>query len=333
MKHNRNDSTQNRAAAVCLLAAAGFILALAWDRCSTYWKRSSEPAVIHTLPLPEYYAQACERVGTVIRIDYPAKDYTAGTDVVKPAYVYLPYGYDRQKEYDVLYLIHGWMMQAQDYYADEFGIKTMFDHLIDEGKTKPFIAVSLTFDAENRPQSYERSVEELALFHYELREYALPYLEETLAVYKNSTGRGGYGKTRDHRAAAGFSMGGVTVWHQFIFNLDLIRSFIPISADSWINGQQSGLLHTDATVNRLVSSIRNGGFHADDYFIYAGEGTNDPMFEQMDAQLNEMKRRQEFSAENTVIGIKDEGYHDMVLVREQLYNALPLIFPGTAENP
>ena len=52
------------------------------------------------------------------------------------------------------------------------------------------------------------------------------------------------------------------------------------------------------------------------------------MHDQVDSQVQEMMRRQEFCAENMVYEIKDNGYHDMNAVREYLYNALPAVFAG-----
>lgn len=327
----KNSTLQKHGPAVVSLCTVLLVvLMLVADHCSTYWKRSSQVAVINPGPVPAEYTEPCAHPGTVVRIDYPARDYLAGANITKPAFVYLPYGYDEasDQEYDVLYFMHGWMMQAQDLYADEFHIKELFDHLIENGDTRPFIAVGLTFDAENRAQSYERSVEELALFHYELRQYAVPYLEKQLSTCADDTSPLGLRRSRSHRAFAGFSMGAVTCWHQFIFNLDFIRSFIPVSADSWIKGSNGGMVRTDATVNELVKAIHRNGLGLKDYFIYAGIGTIDPMYTQMDTQVQEMMKRQEFAAENMVYGIMENGYHNMEEMRVHLYHALPLIYPG-----
>ena len=329
-----NTSFNKRAAAVSIAGMILLAFALLYDRYGTYWKRSSELNVQYSEPVPEEYAGECAHPGTVIQIDYPSRDYTTQTPVTKPAFVYLPYGYDETGDvkYDVIYLMHGWMMQAEDYYADQFQIQELFDHMIENRDTAPFIAISLSFDAENRPQTYQRSVEELALFHYELREYAMPYLETRLHTFAKSSAASDLRASRSHRAFAGFSMGGVTAWHQFIFNLDLIHSFIPMSADSWIKGHNGGALHADATVNELAKAIHRGGYSRSDYFIYAGNGTLDPMFSSMDEQIQEMRKRQEFDSVNMIYGIKENGYHDMYAVREHLFHALPRVFPASNKS-
>lgn len=327
-KKRKSRNTGRGAVIVSIAAVFLTTAAVLFYRYGGYWKRSSRPQTIKTAAVPEEYHALSEHAGTVVRMDYPATDYTNGKPVTKPAYVYLPYGYSEDGQYDVLYLIHGWMMRAQDYLSDEAEIKTLFDQMIARGEVKPFIAVSLTFDAENEPQTYERSVEELAQFHFELRNDAIPYLEDRLAVYAEHTSLKGLRASRSHRAFAGFSMGAVTTWHQFIFNLDLIRSFIPMSGDSWITGANGGLLRPEKTVRRITDTINDGWYKQDDYFLYVCTGTGDPMYEQTDTQVKEMFRRQEFSAENMIYALKEGGYHDMTAVREYLYNALPVIFPG-----
>ena len=49
-----------------------------------------------------------KQAGTVEEVVYNTKAYaTDEREVKKTAYVYLPYGYDSEKEYNILYLMHG----------------------------------------------------------------------------------------------------------------------------------------------------------------------------------------------------------------------------------
>ena len=64
----------------------------------------------------EYMAEASQQ-GQVIQIAYETRDYTLDSEEViqKPAWVYLPYGYDENDEdtkYDILYLMHGWGIEV-----------------------------------------------------------------------------------------------------------------------------------------------------------------------------------------------------------------------------
>ena len=324
-KSRKWESPYRGAAVVSLIAVCAVVFIALFAQYGSYYKRSSRVKEGITEAVPDSYLTECDHPGTVIRMDYPTKDYLSGREIYKPAFIYLPYGYDETsgEPYDVMYMMHGWMMQAQDYLTDDAHIRDLFDHLIDRGDTKPFIAVCLTFDAQNEPATYEKSVDELANFQEELRNDVIPYIEARLHTYAKNTSIKELRATRDHRIFAGFSMGAVTAWHQFIFNLDIIHKFVIMSGDCWITGQNGGLLRPEKTVSRLVSAIHDRLYHLEDYFLYVGVGDIDPMHDQVDSQVQEMMRRQEFCAENMIYEIKENGYHDMNAVREYLYNALP----------
>lgn len=82
---------------------------------------ANEPSTLSmTTPVPSGYFQAAAQKGTVEVVEYESKDYTGSTAPThKPAYVYLPYGYDSSKKYDIIYLIHGWTGNAQGYFGME----------------------------------------------------------------------------------------------------------------------------------------------------------------------------------------------------------------------
>ena len=58
--------------------------------------------------LPEEYMSVVPDGGTVVRIEYPSRDYASGqAEITTPALVYLPAGYSEEKQYDLLVLCHG----------------------------------------------------------------------------------------------------------------------------------------------------------------------------------------------------------------------------------
>ena len=64
---------------------------------------NEEFSIQMTTPVPnEFFAEANLK-GTVELLEYESKDYTRGNQPAthKPAYVYLPYGYDTAKQYDI----------------------------------------------------------------------------------------------------------------------------------------------------------------------------------------------------------------------------------------
>ena len=133
--------------------------------------------------VPEEYFAPSDHPGQVVEITYDSRDYTDAAEpaIQKTAYVYLPYGYDepdQETRYDVLYLMHGWTMTAGDFFdTAQSGIVSMLDHMVENGDIPPVIVVCATFDAQNQSQGFSRSVEELSVFHRDLRENLIPYVE------------------------------------------------------------------------------------------------------------------------------------------------------------
>ena len=264
---------------------------------------------------------------------YESRDYTSETEEVieKPAYVYLPYGYqetDTETRYDILYLMHGWTMTAGDFFGDpQSGIVNMLDHMIENGDIPPVIVVCATFDAENQSQGFSRSVEELSVFHRDLRENLIPYIESRYHTYAEGTSEEALQASREHRAFGGFSLGAVTTWYQFVYNLDYIKYFIPMSGDCWVMGTYGGLYHPVETVDYLEDVVTEGGWEEDDFRIYQGIGTSDPIWDQTDNQIQEMLTRDLFTAENLHYAIIEGGRHDIDACNG--YNAFALIYrPG-----
>ena len=77
---------------------------------------------------------------------YDTKAYaTDERDVKKTAYVYLPYGYSEEKEYNILYLMHGTGDDEKYWLKTNPYNKTMLDNMIADGDIEPLIVVTPTF--------------------------------------------------------------------------------------------------------------------------------------------------------------------------------------------
>ncbi len=173
--------------------------------------------------------------GTIEKISYTTYDYYGdGSEIEKYANVYLPYGYDEEKKYNVLYLMHGiggdeneWGMTGS---ASK--VKIIMDNLIYNGDIEPFIVVTPNgrsgADFANTNADYNSFYE----FGKELRNDLIPYIESHYATY------GQYGEEdydmkadREHRAMAGLSMGGMqTINIGMCECLDIISYFGAFSA-------------------------------------------------------------------------------------------------------
>ena len=288
-------------------------------------------------PVPEAYFAPADHPGQVVEIPYDSRDYTdpAEPAIRKTAFVYLPDGYDeadRETRYDILYLMHGWTMTAGDFFdPTQSGIVLMLDHMIENGDIPPVIVVCATFDAENQPQDFSRSVAELSVFHRDLREHLIPAVESRYHTYAEDVTEAGLRASREHRAFGGFSLGAVTTWYQFIYNLDVIRDFLPMSGDCWIMGTYGGRYYPVETVDCLEQVVADGGWDGDDFSIYQGIGTSDPIWDQTDSQIREMLTRDLFTAENLHYAIIQDGRHDVDACERYLYHGLQNFF-GNEES-
>ena len=282
--------------------------------------------------VPEEYFAPSDHPGQVVEITYDSRDYTdtAEPAIPKTAYVYLPYGYDeadQETRYDVLYLMHGWTMTAGDFFnTAQSGIVSMLDHMVENGDIPPVIVVCATFDAQNQSQGFSRSVEELSVFHRDLRENLIPYVESHYHTYAEDVTEEGLRTSREHRAFGGFSLGAVTTWYQFIYNLDYIKYFVPMSGNCWIMGNYGGRNYPVETVDYLEQVVADGGWSGDDFYIYQGIGTSDPIWDQTDSQIQEMLTRDLFTAENLHYAIIEGGRHDIDACERYLYHALQTFF-------
>ena len=278
-----------------------------------------------TKAVPRDYLENCNNKGKIVDISYDTYDYTNNQKITKVAKVYLPYGYDENdtvKRYNVLYMMHGWTQTSDDFFNGNDKILNLFDNMIDNNIIPPFVAVSLTFDRDNRSQSFSRSVAELSVFHKEFKNEVMPYIESNFNTYANGDiSEENLKQTRNHRAFTGFSLGAVTTWYQIYHNMDYIKYFAPLSGDCWIKGTYGGLYYPEETVDAIIDKIDESKYK-NDFYIYEGIGTNDPIFDQTDSQIKEMIKREEFNENNLKYGIKQNGRHDLIAVREYLYNFL-----------
>ena len=297
---------------------------------------NTEQQTVYIGPVPQPYFTASDHAGQVVEITYDSRDYTDVSQpaIQKTAYVYLPYGYDETDQdtrYDVLYLMHGWTMTAGDFFDEsQSGIVSMLDHMIENGDIPPLIVVCATFDAQNQSQSFSRSVEELSVFHHDLRENLMPYVESRYHTYAEDVTPEAFQASRAHRAFGGFSLGAVTTWYQFIYNLDYIQDFLPMSGDCWIMGTYGGRNYPVETVDYLENVVAEGGYGEEDFRIVQGIGTSDPIWDQTDSQIQQMMTRSTFTQNNLHYAIIEGGRHDIDACERYLYYALPLFFAEEA---
>lgn len=191
----------------------------------------------------------CDQKGTVVSLEYDTPAYAVndllGLDETlhKKLSIYLPYGYDEAKQYNVLYLLHGTEGETdgpmEEFWLIQWGEQTcnVLDNMIKNGLCEPLIVVTPTYYsrveghplggaeaealAEKLNDSYvsgegEGDEREQNIWpHYfaqELRNNIIPAVESQYLTYANKdVSEENLIATREHRAFAGLSRGAMTV--------------------------------------------------------------------------------------------------------------------------
>ena len=301
--------------AAVILAAASLLTWYGFTRQDKH----AEGLARHTMwAVPSQFdAVECAQAGTVEELVYMTKAYgTDGRDVQKRALVYLPYGYDSTKEYNILYLMHGTGDDENYWLKTHAYNKTMVDQLISTGNIKPLIIVTPTFYVEDDLK--DTGLDPLTYsFREELRNDLMPLVESRYATYAESVDDAGFISSRDHRAFAGLSRGAVTTYHSaFCGSLDWF---------SWF-GTFSGS-RTDAEY--FKNTIQSEAFR--DYpihYLYVTSGTFDfalPRQLQDNTALLSIEPRLTTGV-NTDMDVFPMRYHSIGNWHLALYNFLQRVF-------
>ena len=275
--------------------------------------------------LPETYLEAMENGATIESITYSAEDYVDGdgSTLSKEAEVYLPAGYGESSDtYPAVILMHGWQGNDSTIFTAEDGaVVNVLDHMIAEGVIPACIVVTPTFDTRNKSASWEKSETELEPFASETRNDLLPYLLENYRISED----------RQDHYFGGFSMGGVTVWYEFLENLDLFHGFLAISGDCWKTKTDGAETDYAEAAALLEQAVRDQGFDSDDFLIVAESGSEDYFLTPMEEQIKEMRKTGMFTEENLFWRLQQGAEHSYDALGCYLYNGLPILF-GTSDQ-
>ena len=248
---------------------------------------------------------------------YDSLNYGTGEKTLqKKALIYLPYGYDKTKQYNIFYLIHGgWSNETTLMGTDRNPtyFKNVIDHAIEDGKMQPMILVFPTYNntSENDSSDYSLALQLTDQFHNELVNDLISAVESQYSTYATETTPEGLKASRDHRGFGGFSMGSVNTWCT-------LRYFMPMSGSYTSDGDY------------MADLVSNQGYGPEDFFIFAASGTDDFAYNSFKNQINAMTdgsndifRLATSKADGNVVFLQREGYsHDATASNEYTYNGL-----------
>lgn len=283
--------------------------------------------------IPAEYRYPAEQAGTLEKLTYQTwesfsyEDHTQ--ELTKEAWVYLPYGYSEEQQYNVFYLSHGgWSNETTIMGTDgnPSSFKYVIDHAIQDGKIRPLIIVLPTYNNTSRSDSgdYSLALQLTDQFHNELLNDLIPAVEGKYSTYAEDTTLEGIAASRDHRGFGGFSMGSVNTWCTFRYCLDYFRYFMPMSGSYTTDGEY------------MADMVRESGHTWNDFFIFSASGTSDFAYSAFKRQIMAMGetadgtfRFANMEADGNLAFLEREGYvHDGIASDEYTYNGLRFFWNG-----
>lgn len=260
---------------------------------------------------PNNYLNPCAQSGRVV------KEYYNGIRGNKALNVYLPYGYDENKKYNIFYLMHGGGENENTIFGNDVNLQYILDNMIMNGELEPMIVVTPTFNGNGS---------EAQNFYEEFRASVIPFVEGKYSTYAKSTSAADIAASRRHRAYGGFSMGAVSTWNVFLNCLDICAYYMPLSGDLWYGNSNQ------EKAQRIDKAISDSKLSKRDYFIFAATGSDDIAYPNIGPQIEAMRPSgyfdytSDFSKGNLYFMVAPGLTHWWGYVRHYVYDALPYFF-------
>lgn len=231
----------------------------------------------------------------------------------KQALVYLPKNYKADQKHNVLYLLHGSteVNNGRSTLYQDGNFKKTLDRLNDRGELQNTIVVFPTYYPSSRQVSsnyYDDNDLNRRFARNELMQDLVPAVEKRYKTYASNTSAQELERTRRHRAFGGFSMGSITTWYVFQYDLPYFEYFVPMAGDSWTvtsDGGSSAPRRTARALADVAKENRNLPFK-----ILAGVGSQDGTSASMEPQIRAMWNLPEFNHSNLEYYTQPGGNHD-----------------------
>lgn len=296
---------------------------------------SSNPTSNQTWEVDDkFLTERTDEKGSISSFNYTTKDYylNSGKTEEKTCNVYLPYGYDSTKKYNILYLIHGTDAQSVNHintWFETIKAKVMLDNMIYYKIIDPLIVVAPTFysyklygddNIKNIKDYSPVKASSNENFKDELRYDIIPNIEKEFSTYANSTSEEDLKSSRDHRAIAGLSNGcRLTLKAGMVNNYDYFSYFGCFSSSI-----ESEEILTSLKSDKYKDLKLNYMFNSDGIFDFA--------YNSHKKMVNELLNDNSgiFNKHNTEYVKINMGYHSNRSWRLGLYNSLLKFFKVSA---
>ena len=187
--------------------------------------------------LPDEFYQESNHAGTVTAVEYDTKAFAAYDLLTyhKRMNVYLPYGYDETKPYNVLVLIHGqgdneddWLVDTHESGGHAMCGRVILDNIFEKGLAEPCIVVTPVTETKH-VQGLTAGIVQM---QDELRETILPYIVEHYSTYAKDGSAAGLLAARSHFGLGGLSNGALFTYEGGMrHDFDLFGSYCAFSGN------------------------------------------------------------------------------------------------------
>ena len=244
--------------------------------------------------------------GTIERVDYTTSVY--GEKMDRWTNVYLPYGYDAEKQYNIFYFFHGSDENQESFICDE-RVKNAVDNMIEHGICKPFIMVCPTyyFDKNDaRTLNPNKFVDEL-------RDDLMPAVESKYSSFAPTAHEDGFIASRAHRAFSGYSQGCSVCLAVLWRCMDYAKWFAPMSG---VKPDQ---------FKSFKDAVTKSPYGSDMFFYFCSGGKRDVAYDGVVSFVNAMIKDGTFSygtdpAVNNYCACISKEIHQTMKARFNLYN-------------
>ena len=275
--------------------------------------------------MPAEFLAECEHKGSVERFEYVTSTYDEENSVLhKGAWVYVPYGYDPAKKYNILYLMHGGGV-TEDWWFKMFPeTVTILDNMIEKKICEPCIIVTpcLYHSAEDVHTRDESRTEN---FRKELRKDIIPGIEKKYSTYaEGNVSEENLVKTRAHRAFAGLSLGSMTTYRAaFYNNFDLFAWYGTFSGCCGPFGDH------EKEAERICQTLEEGKKNGLELsYMFCCNGDKDIAYAEHKDVMEKVFAKTDMliPGENYDFYLIPGGVHDMKAWQLDLYHALQIFF-------
>lgn len=258
--------------------------------------------------------------GMTYTTTYDGKEYN------KEALVYVPDSYETGKPMNILYLMHGSGMSAEQVAAD---VKPLLDNWIANGDIEPLLVVFPTYYPD-RSFVVSNYSADYPLNHYFAETEVLEVMktvESRYTTFAETADEAGFTASRSHRAFGGYSMGGITTWDVLVEQSDKFFYYMPMAGDSWI-GQVTGRNSDEAIAETLVSGLQENNYGQNDFQIIAMVGGSDGTKYSMIPQIEALRSNHSnlITGDNLIYWENNGGGHNQESFGLEIQHGLTYLF-------